>query len=153
MVGYVKTSCFAGLEANDLQDVQRQINVWIEAVADIRKIDGLSPNTTVLSRSTAMSVVKAISNSELAALANRLRLSLIRDRMEEMLGLAAEKRLSPRETLVFFFRQEIVRREENRIRQGIMGAHFPAVRSLDDVDFDAQLSIDAKQVRERSQLE
>lgn len=38
-----------------------------------------------------MSVVKAISNSELAALANRLRLTLIRDRMEEMLGLAAEK--------------------------------------------------------------
>lgn len=44
MVGYVKTSCLAGLEANDLQDVQRQINVWIEAVADIRKIDGLSGN-------------------------------------------------------------------------------------------------------------
>lgn len=40
-----------------------------------------------------MSGVKAISNSELAALANRLRLTLIRDRMEEMLGLAAEKRL------------------------------------------------------------
>lgn len=38
-----------------------------------------------------MSVVKAISNSELAALANRLRLTLIRDRMEEMLGLAVEK--------------------------------------------------------------
>ena len=71
-----------------------------------------------------MSVVKAISNSELAALANRLRLTLIRNRMEEMLGLAAEKRRSPRETLEFFFRQEIVRREENRIRQGIMGAHF-----------------------------
>lgn len=49
-----------------------------------------------------MSGVKAISNSELAALANRLRLTLIRDRMEEMLGLAAEKRLSPRETLEFF---------------------------------------------------
>lgn len=49
-----------------------------------------------------MSVVKAISNSELAALANRLRLTLIRNRMEEMLGLAAEKRLSPRETLDFF---------------------------------------------------
>lgn len=44
MVGYVKTSCFAGLEANDLQDGQKQINVWIEAVADIRKIDGLSGN-------------------------------------------------------------------------------------------------------------
>lgn len=34
-----------------------------------------------------------------------------------------------------------------------MGAHFPAVRSLDDFDFEAQPSIDAKQVREQSQLE
>lgn len=42
MVGYIKTSCLAGLEANDLQDVQRQINVWIETVADRRKIDGLA---------------------------------------------------------------------------------------------------------------
>ena len=54
-----------------------------------------------------MSVVKAISNSELAALANRLRLTLIRDRMEEMLGLAVEKRLSPRETLAFSFDRKL----------------------------------------------
>ena len=71
-----------------------------------------------------MAVVKAISNQELAALANRLRLTLIRDRMEEMLTMAVDKKLSPRETLEFFFRQEIRRREENRIRQGILGAHF-----------------------------
>lgn len=71
-----------------------------------------------------MAVVKAISTQELAALANRLRLTLIRDRMEEMLTMAVDKKLSPRETLEFFFRQEIRRREENRIRQAIMGAHF-----------------------------
>lgn len=74
-----------------------------------------------------MAVVKAISTQELAALANRLRLTLIRDRMEEMLTMAVDKKLSPRETLEFFFRQEIRRREENRIRQAIMGAHFPGV--------------------------
>ena len=34
-----------------------------------------------------------------------------------------------------------------------MGAHFPAVRSLDDFDFEAQPSIDARQIRELSQLE
>ena len=50
-----------------------------------------------------MAVVKAISNQELAALANRLRLTLIRDRMEEMLTMAVDKKLSPRETLEFFF--------------------------------------------------
>ena len=50
-----------------------------------------------------MAVVKAISTQELAALANRLRLTLIRDRMEEMLTMAVDKKLSPRETLEFFF--------------------------------------------------
>ena len=63
-----------------------------------------------------MAVVKAISTQELAALANRLRLTLIRDRMEEMLTMAVDKKLSPRETLEFFFRQEIRRREENRCK-------------------------------------
>ena len=99
-----------------------------------------------------MAVVKAISTQELAALANRLRLTLIRDRMEEMLTMAVDKKLSPRETLEFFFRQEIRRREENRIRQGIMGAHFPAVRTLEDFDFEAQPSIDVKQIKELAQL-
>ena len=42
-----------------------------------------------------MAVVKAISNQELAALVNRLRLTLIRDRMEEMLTMAVDKKLSP----------------------------------------------------------
>lgn len=41
-----------------------------------------------------MAVVKAISTQELAALANRLRLTLIRDRMEEMLTMAVDKKLS-----------------------------------------------------------
>ena len=100
-----------------------------------------------------MAVVKAISTQELAALANRLRLTLIRDRMEEMLTMAVDKKLSPRETLEFFFRQEIRRREENRIRQAIMGAHFPAVRTLEDFDFEAQPSIDVKQLKELAQLE
>ena len=54
---------------------------------------------------------------------------------------------------LFFFRQEIRRREENRFRQGIMGAHFPAVRTLEDFDFEAQPSIDVKQIKELAQLE
>lgn len=41
MVGYIKTSCLSGLEADDLSDVQRQINEWMLKVADLRKIDGL----------------------------------------------------------------------------------------------------------------
>lgn len=100
-----------------------------------------------------MSVVKPISNQDLRALANRLRLTLIRDKMEEMLDIATDKKLSPRETLEFFFRQEILRREENRIRQAVMGAHFPAVRTLEDFDFNAQPSVDMNQIKELAQLE
>ena len=41
MVGYVKTSCFSGLEAVDMADVQRQVEVWLQTVSDVRKIEGL----------------------------------------------------------------------------------------------------------------
>lgn len=41
MVGYVKTSCLSGLEADDLQEAQEQVNAWMRTVADRRRIDGL----------------------------------------------------------------------------------------------------------------
>lgn len=72
-----------------------------------------------------MPIAKAATNMQLASLANRLRLTLIRDRMTEFLCMATEKKLTPRETLEYFFTQEILRREENRIRQGIMAPTFP----------------------------
>ncbi len=100
-----------------------------------------------------MVIDKRISNTDLAQLANRLRLTLIRDRIEEMLDVAVSQKLSPRETLAFFFQQEIRRREENRIRQGIMSAHFPTVRTLDEFSFEAQPSIDERQIRELAHLE
>ena len=74
-----------------------------------------------------MPIAKAATNVQLASLANRLRLTLIRDRRIEILCTATEKKLTPRETLEYFFTQGILRREENRIRQGTMGAHFSMV--------------------------
>lgn len=59
-----------------------------------------------------MPIVKAATNVQLASLANRLRLTLIRDRMTEFLSMATEKKLTPRETLEYFFTQEILRREK-----------------------------------------
>ena len=46
-----------------------------------------------------MPIAKAATNVQLASLANRLRLTLIRDRMTEFLCMATEKKLTPRETL------------------------------------------------------
>ena len=100
-----------------------------------------------------MPIAKAATNVQLASLANRLRLTLIRDRMTEFLCMATEKKLTPRETLEYFFTQEILRREENRIRQGIMGAHFPMVRTLEGFSQTEQSAIDPRVLRELAQLE
>ncbi|WP_264468193.1 ATP-binding protein, partial [Sutterella wadsworthensis] len=67
--------------------------------------------------------------------------------------MATEKKLTPRETLEYFFTQEILRREENRIRQGIMGAHFPMVRTLEGFSQTEQSAIDPRVLRELAQLE
>lgn len=72
-----------------------------------------------------MPIAKAATNVQLASQANWLRLTLICDRMTEFLCMATEKTLTPREMLKYFFTQEILRREENRIRQGIMAPTFP----------------------------
>lgn len=100
-----------------------------------------------------MPIAKAATNVQLASLANRLRLTLIRDRMTEFLCMATEKKLTPRETLEYFFTQEILRREENRILQGIMGAHFPMVRTLEGFSQTEQSAIDPRVLRELAQLE
>ena len=96
-----------------------------------------------------MPIAKAATNVQLASLANRLRLTL----MTEFLCMATEKKLTPRETLEYFFTQEILRREENRIRQGIMGAHFPMVRTLEGFSQTEQSAIDPRVLRELAQLE
>lgn len=41
MVGYVKTSCLSGLEAQDMLEVQAVISSWVSEVADRRKIEGI----------------------------------------------------------------------------------------------------------------
>ncbi|WP_455764754.1 ATP-binding protein [Sutterella wadsworthensis] len=46
-----------------------------------------------------------------------------------------------------------MRREENRIRQGIMGAHFPMVRTLEVFSQTEQSAIDPRVLRELAQLE
>ena len=98
-----------------------------------------------------MPIAKAATNVQLASQANWLRLTLICDRMTEFLCMATEKTLTPREMLKYFFTQEILRREENRIRQGIMGAHFPMVRT--GFSQTEQSAIDPRVLRELAQLE
>lgn len=53
-----------------------------------------------------------------------------------------------REALAFLVTREIARRDERRISMAGKIAQFPFVRELDGFDFDAQPSLDQRQVRE-----
>lgn len=78
----------------------------------------------------------------------RLKLTAIRDRLDTLLDDAARRELSLRETLALLCDAEVARREERRIQMGMSIAKFPFVRTLDGFDFEAQPSLDPKQVRD-----
>ena len=87
------------------------------------------------------------------AMASRLRLSNTRDRAEVLLDEATKAKLTPRETLEFIFRQEIERRNANRVRQAKMSAHFPFERTIEGFDLSAQPAVDPGQIRELSRMD
>lgn len=89
----------------------------------------------------------------LKAMASRLKLSYTRDHLQEMLDEAGRVNLTPRETLEYFFAQEITQRDANRIRQGMMLAHFPIQRTLEEYDFSAQPTVDPGKLRELSSMD
>jgi DNA replication protein DnaC len=78
----------------------------------------------------------------------RLRLSGVRDQLDSLLDEAARSNLSTRETLLLLFEREIARKDHRRIEMALKLAHFPAVKELAGFDFDAQPSIDTKQIRD-----
>ena len=78
----------------------------------------------------------------------RLKLTAIRDRLDALLDDAARRDLSLREALGLLCEAEMTRREERRIQMGMSIAKFPFVRTLEAFDFEAQPSLDPRQVRE-----
>lgn len=90
---------------------------------------------------------------KLREMAARLRLSLMRENMAEMLATATAAKMTPRETLEYFFSKEIDQREANRIKLSLMGAHFPRVCTMENFDMSAQPSLDPGVIRELCRLE
>src|SRR5688500_6773751 len=84
----------------------------------------------------------------LEAMLTRLKLLAIRDRLDTLLGEAARQDMNLREALAFLCEAEVANKDQRRISMGTNIAKFPFVRTLDTFDFDAQPSIDPKQVRE-----
>jgi hypothetical protein len=68
---------------------------------------------------------------KLAKMAARLKLTLMRDNMEFMLRTVSEAKMTPRETLEYFFSKEIEQRESNRVKLALMAAHFPRICTLE----------------------
>jgi DNA replication protein DnaC len=84
----------------------------------------------------------------LETMLTRLQLCAIRDRLDSLLDEAARADLNLREALTMLCTVEIARRDERRIHMGTSIAKMPFVRTLDGFDFEAQGSIDPKQIRE-----
>lgn len=92
-------------------------------------------------------------DKRLKEMAERLRLVMLRDNMAELMNIATENRLSPRELLTFLFRKEIEQREANRIRLSTMAAHFPRECTLEGFDLAAQPALEPGLFRELSRME
>jgi DNA replication protein DnaC len=78
----------------------------------------------------------------------RLKLSGIRDQLDSLLDETSRSNLSTRETLSLLCEREIARKDHRRIDMALKLAHFPAVKELAGFDFEAQPSIDPKQIRD-----
>src|SRR5690349_2281894 len=87
-------------------------------------------------------------HERLDAMLTRLKLTAVRDRLDALLDEAARQELTLREALAFLCEAEIAHKDQRRISMGTNIAKFPFVRSFDTFEFDAQPSIDPKQVRE-----
>ena len=89
-----------------------------------------------------------IADEALTRMLTRLKLTAIRDQLANLLDEAARKELTLLDTIRFLCEAEIARKDDRRIQMGLSIAKFPCVRTLDTFDFDAQQSIDPKQIRE-----
>ena len=86
----------------------------------------------------------------LEELLGELRLTTIRDRLDNLLDEATRNNLTNRELIAFLINEELGSKRGKRVVMGTTMARFPFKRSLDDFDFASQPSVDPKQIRELS---
>jgi DNA replication protein DnaC len=89
-----------------------------------------------------------VDHDALIEMLTRLKLTAIRDQLDNLLDEAARDEMTLREAVAFLCRREVSRKEERRIEMAGKIAHFPTVRDLASFDFSAQPSIDPGQIRE-----
>lgn len=89
-----------------------------------------------------------VDHDRLIILLNRLKLTNIRDKLDNLLDEAARRQMNLREAFLFLCEQEVCQKDQSRLRMGVVRAKFPYIRTIDQFDFAAQPSVDAGQVRE-----
>ena len=99
-------------------------------------------------RSAGSTVSAAVAVEELDAMLGRLRLTAIRDQLDNLLEEAARQELNLREALTWLCQAEIARKDQRRIAMAMSIAKFPFVRTLEGFEFEAQPSLDPGQIRE-----
>jgi DNA replication protein DnaC len=85
---------------------------------------------------------------DLEPMLTRLKLTAMRDQLDTLLDQAARADLNLREALAMLCAAEVARKDERRIQMGMSIAKFPCVRTLDGFEYDAQPSVEPKQIRE-----
>lgn len=85
---------------------------------------------------------------ELEAMLTRLKLTAIRDRLDNLLDEAARQELNLREAFAYLCHEEIAQKDQRRTRMATSIAKFPFLRTLEGFDFEAQPSLDPGQIRE-----
>jgi DNA replication protein DnaC len=84
----------------------------------------------------------------LVSLLSRLQLTALRDQLDSLLDEASRRELNLREALLFLCQAEVARREQRRLQMAVSLAKFPFMRTLEGFEFEAQPSLDPKQVHE-----
>ena len=90
--------------------------------------------------------MKGIDFEHLEAMLTRLKLTAIRDRLDNLLDQASKQNLSMAEALVMLCEAEIERKDQRRISMHMGLAKFPVHKTIEGFDFSAQPSIDRSQI-------
>jgi DNA replication protein DnaC len=84
----------------------------------------------------------------LESMLGSLRLTSVRDRLDNLLDEASKKEMNLREALAFLCEAELASKTDKRLRMSQSMARFPYLKTIDGFDYTAQPSVDPKQVRE-----
>lgn len=89
----------------------------------------------------------------ISQMANRLRLTFLRDHLAEVLESVTAAKMTARDAISYALQKEVAQRETNHFKQALRAAHFPWVKTLEEFDFSAQPSIDSGVIQDLSKLE